>query len=83
MSETKLTYGVKIEEIEGDHVVTVRDLPEVQTSGDTYKEALQLAADATWVALEGRFEDCGSIPEPTPLMGGEIPMSFIKLPGWP
>ena len=40
-------YGVKIDEDEaGDQVVAVRDLPEVQTSGDTRGEALALAADA-------------------------------------
>lgn len=65
------TYGVKIEEIDGDHVVSVRDLPEVVTSGDTRDEALELAADAIAVVVAGRIEDELALPLPFPIQNGE------------
>jgi antitoxin HicB len=66
------TYGVRIAEIDGDFVVSVRDLPEVVTSGDTMEEAVELAADAIGVIVAGRIEDETSLPMPTPVMKGEI-----------
>ena len=66
------TYGVNIAEIDGDHVVSVRDLPEVVTSGDTREEAIELAADAIAVIVAGRIEDEIDLPLPSPARRGEV-----------
>lgn len=67
-------YGVKIEADGGDFVVSVRDLPEVVTSGDTREQAIELAADAIVVAVAGRIEDEMELPAPTPVQDGETPV---------
>ena len=43
----------------------MRDLPEVVTSGSTQEEALELAADAIAVIVEGRMEDNEALPLPS------------------
>jgi antitoxin HicB len=68
------TYGARIVEDEGDFVVSVRDLPEVVTSGSTFAEALELAADAIEVAVMGRMEDELQLPEPNKINRNEIPI---------
>jgi antitoxin HicB len=70
-------YGTVIREEDGDFVVSVRDLPEVVTSGATLDEALELAADAIVVAVEGRMDDDMELPEPTRIRRGE---RVIRLP---
>jgi antitoxin HicB len=65
-------YAITITRQDGDHVVHVRDLPEVVTSGDTHEEALALASDAIEVAVMGRMEDEEELPLPSPAMTGEI-----------
>jgi antitoxin HicB len=70
-------YGVKIEEdVAGDQVVTVRDLPEVQTSGDTRAEALALAADAIRVAVGSRMRHNEELDAPSPIVVGEIAVAL-------
>lgn len=64
-------YGVAIHREGEDFVVSVRDLPEVVTSGDDLNEALGLAADAIEVAVTGRIEDGMDLSDPTPLEKGE------------
>jgi antitoxin HicB len=66
------TYGVRITEIDGDFVVSVRDLPEVVTSGDTMAEAIELAGDAMGVIVAGRIEDELPLPPPTSVIDGEM-----------
>ena len=56
MSTTTWTYGASITRERGDFVVSVRDLPEVVTSGSTQEEALELAADAIEVIVEGPYQ---------------------------
>src|SRR5215208_681973 len=65
MSTTTWTYGASITRERGDFVVSVRDLPEVVTSGSTQEEALELAADAIEVIVEGRMEDNEALPLPS------------------
>lgn len=66
MTETnEHAFAVAIREQEGDFVVSVRDLPEVVTSGDSLEEALVLAADAIEVAVAGRIEDEIDLPVPS------------------
>ena len=60
-------YGVAIREEDGDFVVTVRDLPEVVTSGSSLTEALELAADAIEVVIGMKLEDEHLLPQPTPV----------------
>lgn len=64
-------FGVRVTHEHGDHVVLVRDLPEVVTSGESLDEALALAADAIEVAVAGRMEDDMDLPEPTAVRKGE------------
>jgi antitoxin HicB len=65
-------YGTTIARQGGDFVVSVRDLPEVVTSGDTHKDAITLAADAIEVAVIGRMKDEAPLPSPSPVANGEI-----------
>jgi antitoxin HicB len=70
-------YGVKIDEDDaGDDVVAVRDLPEVQTSGDTRAEALALAADAIKVAVASRMRHGEELDAPGPVAPGEIAIAL-------
>ena len=64
-------YGVAIRQEGDDFVVSVRDLPEVVTSGDTLEEALELAADAIDVVVATRVERELALPEPSPILAGE------------
>jgi antitoxin HicB len=64
-------YGVVIIKEGADHVVSVRDLPEVVTSGDAHQHALALAADAIAVIVAGRMKDETDLPPPSPIAAGE------------
>ncbi len=64
-------YGAVIRREGDDFVVSVRDLPEVVTSGDTFEEALELAADAVDVVVATRIERGMELPQPTPVEDGE------------
>ena len=70
------TYGVAIVTEGADHVVTVRDLPEVVTAGSSLEEALALAADAIEVAVAGRMEDDEALPRPSRPRKGEHPLAL-------
>lgn len=65
-------YGVNVTREGDDHVVSVRDLPEVVTSGGSLDEAIDLAADAIEVAVAGRIEDEMDLDAPSPILKGEI-----------
>lgn len=69
---SKWLYGVAIAREGDDYVVSVRDLPEVVTAGDTLEEALDLAADGIEVVVEGRMEDDEDLPFPSPVRDGEV-----------
>ena len=56
---------------DGGFVVTVRDLPEVVTQGESIEEALSEAADAIEEALAGRMRRGAEIPAPSALRKGE------------
>jgi antitoxin HicB len=72
-------YAVRVKKEDGDHVVTVRDLPEVVTSGDTLDQSLELAADAIEVVVTARMERDQDLPEPTNARRGE---HLVPLPAW-
>lgn len=65
------SYGVSIARDGADCVVSVRDLPEVVTSGSSLQEALDLATDAVEVIVEGRMDDGEDLPRPSPVETGE------------
>jgi antitoxin HicB len=70
-------YPVKIVEENGDFVVTFRDFPEATTSGDNYKEALELAKDALEVCVAGRIEDELELPFASKMIADEV---LVNLP---
>ena len=70
----KWVYGAAIAERDGDFVVSVRDLPEVVTSGDTLEEALELAADAVEAIVIWRMENDKDLPPPSRVRKGEHPV---------
>lgn len=75
--QSSWTYSVAVQEDSaGDHVVTVRELPEVVTSGSNLKEALELAADAIEAAMTGRMKDEMELDPPAPLRHGEHPVAL-------
>ena len=53
-------------------VVSFRDLPECLTSGGDDAEALLEAQDALEEAVAGRIDDSEPIPDPSPLLPGEL-----------
>ena len=72
-------YPVEVREQGGDFVITVRDLPEVVTSGDTLEQALELASDAIEVAVAARMEQDITLPGPSRAKRGDHP---VALPAW-
>lgn len=65
-------FPVSITKEGDDFVISVRGLPEVVTSGDTYEEAVELAADAIEVVIQGRIEDELDLPAPAKPLRGEV-----------
>lgn len=64
-------YAVALTREGDDIVVSVRDLPEVCTSGDDEAEALSLAADAIAAIVEHRMAKDQPLPAPSPAQPGE------------
>lgn len=81
MSKLDWTYNVKIAREGDDFVVTVRDLPEVVTSGDTLEQALEFAADAIDVVVAHRIEKSKNLPLPSPAEPGEHPVALSAQAG--
>jgi antitoxin HicB len=75
MGNIDWTYGVHISREGRDFVVSVRDLPEVVTAGESLEEALDNAADAIDVIMQMRIEDGEDLPPPTPIRKGEHAVS--------
>lgn len=65
------SYPTRVIEQGGDFVVSVRDLPEVVTSGASRDEAFELAADAIEVAVAVRLEKEMDLPAPSQAKRGE------------
>ena len=70
-------FGTKIACEGVDYVVTVRDLPEVCTSGDTLAQAQELAADAIDAVVAHRIEQGKDMSPPSPVLASEY---AIELP---
>ena len=73
----RFTYPAKLtaDRKDGGYVVTIRDLAEAITQGDSVEEALSEAGGALQAAIEGRLEDGLDIPAPSPLKKGERPVA--------
>jgi antitoxin HicB len=54
-----------LDEDAGGFVVTFPDIPEAVTQGETESEALEMASDALFTALEFYFEDKRAVPAPS------------------
>lgn len=67
-------FGVLVTPEADDWVVSVRDLPEVVTSGSSLEEALALAADAISVVVAGRMDDDEELIAPREVLPGEHPV---------
>ncbi|MCL2297800.1 MAG: type II toxin-antitoxin system HicB family antitoxin [Proteobacteria bacterium] len=59
-----MRYPVSIEKDGDGFMVSFPDIPEALTCGDTYEEALEMAADALVTAMDFYFEDRRPVPVP-------------------
>ncbi len=64
-------FGIAVRKNATDHVVSVRDVPEVVTSGDDLAEALGLALDAIEVSIGARIVKGEPLPATSPVLDGE------------
>lgn len=76
---SRWVFGTAIRMIDGDYVVSVRDLPEVVTSGDSDAQALALALDAIEVSIGFRMEKGEPLPTVTPVQDGENAVGLSAL----
>lgn len=72
-------YPVKITKTEPGYWVQCRDLPEMNSVGDTLEEALREAVDGIASTLQGYMNDRRPIPEPTARRRGEVDVSLPAL----
>ncbi|WP_339343318.1 type II toxin-antitoxin system HicB family antitoxin [uncultured Psychrobacter sp.] len=60
-----MKYPARIQPTDDGYVVTFRDIPEANTQGDTFDEAVEMAEDALLTALTFYFEDNRTVPAPS------------------
>lgn len=70
-------YPVKITNTGAGYWVRCRDLPEMNSVGDTKEEALREAVDGVASVLQGYMDDRKPIPAPSPKRRGE---HYVALP---
>ena len=68
----RFVYGVQVERAEGRYMVSVRDLPEVVTDGETHAEALANASEAISGVLLAKIEAGEEIKAPGIVQEDEI-----------
>lgn len=73
----KTGFAVQLTSVDGELVVSCRDLPEVVTSGRSQAEALEMAEDAIDVVVSAAIDEGLAIPEPSPARAGE---HIVNLP---
>ena len=76
---SKWVFGTAIRVEDGDYVVSVRDLPEVVTSGDSEAQALALASDAIEVSIGFRIDQGEALPVASPVQDGENAVGLSAL----
>ena len=73
-----LNYPARFElQPDGGYCVTLRDIPEAITQGDTLEEAQSEAVGALVTAMEFYFEDNRPVPQPSAVQDGEV---LVTLP---
>lgn len=72
-------FGTAIRHEGDDYVVSVRDLPEVVTSGDDEAHALAQAADAIETSIAYRMDKGEALPMASPVQDGERPVGLSAL----
>jgi len=77
-NEISLVYAAKIVQDGDGFVVTFRDLKNVFSEGDTYKEAIFNAQEVLDILLLDMTQDEFDIPDPTPCRKGETPIAFLR-----
>lgn len=60
-----MKYPARLKPTDGGFVVTFKDIPEANTQGETFDEAVEMAEDALLTALTFYFEDNRTIPLPS------------------
>lgn len=70
-----MRYPVKLEKDGEGFFVSIPDIPEALTQGDTREEALEMARDALVTAFEFYFEDNRPVPIPS-----EVGDDFVTVP---
>lgn len=60
-----MKYPARIKRTDDGYAVTFRDIPEANTQGETFEEAVEMAEDALLTALTFYFEDNRTIPAPS------------------
>jgi antitoxin HicB len=78
IKEHSLIYGAKITRENEGYIITFRDLKNVFTEADTRKEAIIRAHEVLDLLLTEMIQDGLSIPKPSHLRKGEIPI-FTKI----
>ena len=73
-----LKYPARIEPDSVGFLVTFRDIPEANSSGDTLEEAQFMAADALESAMDFYFEDKRKVPMPSEAREGEYMISLTE-----
>ncbi|MEK6788754.1 MAG: type II toxin-antitoxin system HicB family antitoxin [Pseudomonadota bacterium] len=72
-----MRYPLTIVPDTSGYLVTFADIPEAITAGDTLQEALDMARDALFTALEFYFDDNRPVPMPSaPVKGQDV----VELP---
>ena len=72
MENMTLTYPAKIEQHEGSHCISFRDLDGCQTYGDSQEEACAMAQEALDLYLETCLQEGLKITEPSKSQSDEI-----------
>jgi len=72
-----MQYAIKLTFADGVHIASCRDLPALNSVGDTQTEALQESVDALALALQGLIDERRPIPRPSEKKRGE---HWVALP---
>ena len=68
----QFTESFSVEGFTEGFVVTFRDVPEANTQGDTFIEAVEMAQDALQTAMEFYDEDNKPRPKPSAATHGDV-----------
>ena len=72
-----MQYAIKLTFADGAYIASCRDLPALNSVGDTQAEALRESVDALALAIQGYIDDRRQIPQPSERKRGEY---WVALP---